>query len=210
METKYTNHSKGATFTRFFRVIFRIIYFFLWLAIAFNLILMIVSAFTGTREALPGTLEVLATFNAENTGNLQWSKNFDTEVSMKGGVGLISINQADPWFYFINQVKNVIVLLLVAFSIRHVLKMFNSLKTQSFLIPENALRLRHIGLLNIAAYSTGLVAQIALNSYLEDKITWQGLDFQKITAISFVTFESALWALFLIVIAEIFRLSVKS
>jgi hypothetical protein len=123
-----------------------------------------------------------------------------------GNVKLSNIPYSFLTFYsFIAIVLSTLILLLI----RLTLKILKTVRKQLFFIVENAIRLRWIALLTIAVFLTDRISAVITSSYLSNQIEFPGIEFTGFNLYTITGFEIIFNALFLLVIAEIFRIGAK-
>ena len=94
----------------------------------------------------------------------------------------------------------------VMFSIKFALQILNEVKSGAFLLVENTLRFRWIVLLNVFAFLVYKLSGIINSYYFSQRIAGEeGLSFG-INRLSFEGVGAIFWAIFLIIIAEVFRI----
>lgn len=112
------------------------------------------------------------------------------------------------FFYFdsIGTVLNSAGALLMIYLI---IKMLKSAQDGTLLLSKNAIRLRYIALLNILLLVYNKVYFFISTSYLIDKIKFKGLEFSNLSWKSFNGWKFIFLYLFLLIIAEAFRLGAQ-
>jgi hypothetical protein len=90
-----------------------------------------------------------------------------------------------------------------------IIKMLKNAQDGTFLIPENAIRLRYIALLNIVILLRDKIIIICSSTYLKDKIEFSGLEFSDFNLYTFDNWKYIFLFLFLLIIAEAFRLGAQ-
>ena len=88
-------------------------------------------------------------------------------------------------------------------------KILKTVITKSFLLIENAVRLRWIALFGVAIFFIDKITGSISTAYLNNYIELPGVKFEIINMLTFINVESVFHSLFLLVIAEIFRLGAK-
>jgi len=89
------------------------------------------------------------------------------------------------------------------------IKMLKNAQDGTFLVVKNAIRLRYIAILCIITLLRDKVTIIASSAYLREKMELSGLEFYDINPYTFGNWKYIFLYLFLIVIAEAFRLGAQ-
>ena len=87
--------------------------------------------------------------------------------------------------------------------------MLKNAQEGTFLVAKNAIRLRYIALLNIALLLIDKILIVVSSSYLNDKLEFSGIEFSNINWYFFSSWKYIFLYLFLIIIAEAFRLGAQ-
>lgn len=90
-----------------------------------------------------------------------------------------------------------------------IIKMLKNAQDGNFLVIKNAIRLRYIALLLILWLLLDKVTIIASSLYLKGKIELPGLEFHEFTSYTFDNWKHIFLYLFLLIIAEAFRLGAQ-
>ncbi|WP_273566134.1 DUF2975 domain-containing protein [Maribacter halichondriae] len=90
-----------------------------------------------------------------------------------------------------------------------IIKMLKNAQDGTFLVQKNAIRLRYIALLLIVTLLRDKVTIIASSIYLREKIELSGLEFYDFTSYTFDNWKHIFLYLFLLIIAEAFRLGAQ-
>lgn len=109
-------------------------------------------------------------------------------------------------FFYIQSIETVLTYACGLLMIFLIIKMLKSAKDGSFLVAKNAIRLRYIALLNIALLAIDQISIYISMSYFSDKLEFPGLEFTNEVLRAFNGWKYIFLYLFLIIIAEAFRL----
>lgn len=90
-----------------------------------------------------------------------------------------------------------------------IIKMLINAQDGTFLISKNAIRLRYIALINIFLLLYNKIYFFVTTSYLIDKLEFPGLEFNNLNWSSFYGWKYIFLYLFLLIIAEAFRLGAQ-
>lgn len=90
-----------------------------------------------------------------------------------------------------------------------ILKMLKNAQEGNFLVVKNAIRLRYIALLLIVSLLRDKLTIIASSFYLREKIELAGIEFYDFTSYTFDNWKYIFIFLFLLIIAEAFRLGAQ-
>lgn len=110
------------------------------------------------------------------------------------------------YMYSIGGILYYICFLLIIYLI---IKMLKNAQDGTFLVVKNAIRLRYIGLLLIVSLLRDKVTIIVSSAYLREKIELPGLEFYDLNPYTFDNWKFIFLYLFLIIIAEAFRLGAQ-
>lgn len=124
-------------------------------------------------------------------------------------MGMVRAQDLPKGFLILYSMVTLLATVCILFSMRQVLLILESAKTGAFLVVENALRLRWIALLGIATFLLERIGVLISASYFSDKLQVSGLEFSSVNFFSFFYFETIFYALFLLVIAEVFRIGAQ-
>lgn len=90
-----------------------------------------------------------------------------------------------------------------------IIKMLKNAQDGTFLVTKNAIRLRYIALLLIVTLLRDKITIIVSSHYFRDKIELPGLEFYDVTSYTFDNWKHIFLYLFLLIIAEAFRLGAQ-
>lgn len=90
-----------------------------------------------------------------------------------------------------------------------IIKMLKDAQDGTFLVIKNAIRLRYIALLLIVALARDKIIIMVSSAYFRDKIEYPGLEFSDINPYTFSSWKYIFIFLFLLIIAEAFRLGAQ-
>ncbi|MFK7813658.1 MAG: DUF2975 domain-containing protein [Maribacter sp.] len=110
------------------------------------------------------------------------------------------------YFYSIGGLVYFACVLLITYLI---IKMLRDAQDGTLLVLKNAIRLRYISLLLIVALARDKILIMISSNYLRDKIELPGLEFYDFNPYSFENWKYIFLFLFLLIIAEAFRLGAQ-
>lgn len=131
---------------------------------------------------------------------------------------ILSIPQATGTFlvyglplklFYIQSIETVLTSACGLLMIYLIIKMLKSAKEGAFLVAKNAIRLRYIALLNITLILISKISFFVSMSYFSDKLEFPGLEFSNDIQNSFNGWKYIFLYLFLLIIAEAFRLGAQ-
>lgn len=128
------------------------------------------------------------------------------EFNLFSGMGLIVVDEISTGFKLLFDIILFLSYACSLFYLKLVIKILEAADEGGFLIVENAKRLRWIALLGIAIYLLGFIATLASSFYFNGKLELINLEFTNFNRFSFVSSNSVFNYLFLLVIAEAFRI----
>lgn len=111
--------------------------------------------------------------------------------------------------FYIHSIGFVLHYAFVLLLIYLIIKMLKDAQNGSFLVNKNAIRLRNIALLNIAILLIEKINIIVSSNYLREKIELPGLEFYDFNPYTFANWKYIFLFLFLLIIAEAFRLGAQ-
>ena len=139
-------------------------------------------------------------------GILNWSQEESAPFELISKVGYMQTSRVPGRFLVLNHFLFLVMCGAVMFSIKFALQILNEVKSGAFLLVENTLRFRWIVLLNVFAFLVYKLSGIINSYYFSQRIAGEeGLSFG-INRLSFEGVGAIFWAIFLIIIAEVFRI----
>lgn len=150
------------------------------------------------------------TFTFSETGN--FITNGDTTstlFTLYNGKGFINTPSFSLTSVILSKLVTVAVSLCILFIIKLVCQILEAAKIGHFLVARNAVRMRNMALLFILAFLIEKMYFLISSSYLADKLIFPGVNFTKISFYTFAQWEYILFFLFLLVIAEAFRIGAR-
>ena len=87
--------------------------------------------------------------------------------------------------------------------------MLEAAQTGNFLVTKNAIRMRHMALLFIFVFFIDKLSLLISSSFLTDKLDFPGVHFMSVNYYSFARWEYVFFYLFLLVVAEAFRIGAQ-
>lgn len=202
METK--NKLYGEGLITFLLVVFRIFF----LLASFTLIIMGIFGLISLFAEVPDSkLSFKVLFSLADEGVLNSAEETGiTKISMRGGTGFIVTDALPKGFMLFIKLIELLQFAIYLFFLKLLIQILEAAKNGAFLIIENAIRLRWIAFLCIALYVLGIMTTIISTSYLSDKLEFANLEFINYNLHTFIASkESIFYYLFLLVIAEAFR-----
>ncbi|WP_422079475.1 DUF2975 domain-containing protein [Ulvibacterium sp.] len=128
---------------------------------------------------------------------------------MRGATGAIMSDDVPRGFLAIYSFIALLIKVLFLLSLRLSIRILDSVRIGKFFIVENAIRLRYIGLLGIVFFILDRLGTVISASYFSDRLEFSGMVFTSFNLFSWVTLNSLFISLFLLVIAEAFRIGAQ-
>ena len=194
----------GAGMIKFLLVAFRA-FFFLYIVVFTILVLVSsISLFSGG-HLIHGDLPV--TFSLIGKGNLHLS---DPDVGQKFTIpyamGIIGSDDLPTTLAVLSLLASLLMATCILFIIKTMCQILEAAKSGMFLLVENTVRLRRIALLGIATVIIEKIRTAGSSIYLSDTLEFSGVDFVGVNIFTFTNLEYIFGSLFLLVIAEAFRI----
>ncbi len=145
----------------------------------------------------------------EELGITHWGEDQTSEFSIVYAMGNVKLSNVPYSFMVYFCLMALLQFAFLLLSIRLTIKILKTVKNKSFLLIENAVRLRWIALLGIAMVFIDKLISIINSSYLSNKLEFPGIKFTNMNIYTFFNIESVINSLFLLVIAEVFRIGAK-
>jgi len=145
----------------------------------------------------------------DDMGNTHWNSEVNSSFSIAYAMGTAPLPHVPYGFMAIFCLMAIIMFVLMAISIRLTIRILKTIKDKSFLLLENAFRLRWIALLSIGILLVDKLSTILTSSYIKDHIEFAGIKFVTMNLYSLINIETIFNSLFLLVIAEVFRIGAK-
>lgn len=139
-------------------------------------------------------------------GLINWTQNEEASFQMISQVGKIQTRRAPGSFLAFNNFLFLLMSILALFSFKLAIRILHDVKSGAFLLAENTDRFRWIILLNVLAFIIYRVSVIFTTYYFNQKIFAEEPLSLGLNLLSFEGFGVIFWGLFLIVIAEVFRI----
>lgn len=150
------------------------------------------------------------TFSFSETGNFVDNDDItSTLFTLHSGRGFINSTSLSLTSVILSNLATVAISLCILFIIKLVCQILEAAKTGRFLVVRNAVRMRNMALLFILAFIIEKIYVLISASYLADKLVFSGVRFTKISFYTFAQWEYILFFLFLLVIAEAFRIGAQ-
>lgn len=178
---------------------------FLWYALLVILLFInqIIPTVTGNNSDMG--LPVVFKTTIESNLNIP-DTNQVTKFNMYTGEGVVLTRGLPARVFYLSFSGILLYYSCILFMIHLICKMLINAREGTFLIHENAIRLRHIALLNIAVLLISILFNTISSSYLSDKLEFSGLEFSSLNSYSFDNWKYIFLYLFLLIIAEAFHL----
>ena len=145
----------------------------------------------------------------EAVPNIAWNNGEPTPINLFHGKVQLAIDQVPGKIMALFSLLYVGMLLVLLFGIRHTLKILDSVSKGAFFLTENALRLRWIGLLNIGFSLIYMISTYFSSTLVGTQVAFEEVNFQLVNMLSFEHTNGIFMGLFLIIIAEVFRIGAQ-
>jgi hypothetical protein len=201
------NRIYGGALIQFLLWVFRIGFFIVAIGVILWLIYSIFIFITGgpTRH-----MNFPVMFSFANEGSLSIpNEGLAAKFYMRGATGAIMSDDIPKGFLAIYSVIALLIKVLFLLSLRLTIRILDSVRLGKFLVTENAIRLRYIGLLGITFFVLDRLGTVVSASYFSDRLEFSGMVFTSFNLFSWVTLNSLFVSLFLLVIAEAFRIGAR-
>lgn len=199
---KALNILYGKRLINFLLNILRIL-FFLY---AFSAILMLIFGFFGLVtdfDMTPPEFPVL--FSVINEGSFNDLGGQASNFKLHGGLGYIGMENPPNGIVIFTNIIWLLVMIGMLISMKQTIFILEAAKKGDFLINENAIRLRWIALIGIALFLLEKTYSIFTYVYFSDRLELSGVSFESFNTFAFMNTEFIFYSLFLLVIAEAFR-----
>lgn len=201
---KATNKSYNGALINFLLIVFQIGFLLCGLGIGLYVLYTII-ALLSSDSIFPVGLPVV--FSLDHSGVFNLPGHHEVfNFNMSQGMGIIGVDHLPKDFVALHSIITVLGVTCVLLSLKLTIAILEAVKQGGFLIIENAIRLRGIALLSISTFFIERLASFASSFYLSDKLHFSGLEFTSINFYSFFNTQSIFYSLFLLVIAEAFRI----
>ncbi len=179
--------------------------FFIYAFATVFYILFVIIAFAIGDSTFPTDFPVM--FSLSDKGAINFPDQLGTlNFSMQQGMGIIGAENLPKGFVALYGIIDVLGVTCILLSLKLTIAILEAVKEGGFLIVENAKRLRKIAFLGIAMFLFNRLATVVSASYFSDKIQYSGIDFSSVNLYTFFNVQSIFYSLFLLVIAEAFRI----
>lgn len=201
----------GKGLINFLSFFFRLFYYAFWVLIAFTLFFMVFSLINlDEPSGLPTPLNLGVFFSLDDAiGETNFVNNGGTNFFISYATGNIKVTNVPYSFIVLFCFLALVLFTTTLLSIRLTIKILKTVKENAFLLIENAIRLRWIALLAIAILFTDKLIAILTSAYLSNHLEYPGITFRTANFYSITGFETIFTSLFLLVIAEVFRIGAK-
>lgn len=195
----------SSTFITILANLFRIGFFLL----AFSLLIWVVyNIFIFLTDSPTTHMDFPVMFSLSEQGIVNLDTNGPSKFYMQA-MGIIRADDLPKGFLALYSTVTLFANLSILLAMRQVLLILESARTGTFLIIENAIRLRWIALLGISIFLLERIGLFVSAYFFSDKLQVLGLEFTSVNFFSFFYFETIFYALFLLVIAEAFRIGAQ-
>lgn len=189
----------------FLLIAFRIIFLLGSLSIIIISILLFVDLASGGTSTF--AIDLPTRFSLSGEGDFLISNDSENlKFEIPYAEGIIHSETLPKSIVIISIVSSILLTLCVLFVVKIICQILESAKSSFFLVQENALRLRRIALLGLLIFVIKKIFTLVPVIYLSDKLAFSGVDFHGINFWSFSNFDYLFGSLFLLVIAEAFRI----
>ncbi|PCJ93199.1 MAG: hypothetical protein COA50_14280 [Flavobacteriaceae bacterium] len=204
---KAPNMFYGRGLISFLLTVFRIVFFLSVFATSILLITNMVSMFTNVPLS-PPNFPVL--FSLTNEGVFNSSSVIEeSSFVFNEGMGYVSIVNPSKGMVVFRVILTMLGAVCMLVSLRQTILILEAVKEARFLIIKNALRLRWIALLGIAMFFFDKLSTLVSYAYFSDKLELSGVAFKKFNYFILLNIEFIFYCLFLLVIAEAFRVGAQ-
>ena len=149
-------------------------------------------------------------FRSTDKGTLHMpNSNFEWIFSIPEGTGVIHAFTLPPKVMYLKVLVSILTFVCTFLTIFLIIKMLKNARDGGFLVAQNAIRLRSIGLLMIVMFVIDKAYLITSSMYFRGKLEFPGLDFTPMNWYSIQNWSYLFLYLFLIIIAEAFRLGAQ-
>lgn len=207
---KAQNKRYGKSLINFLLIAFRGIFFLGALVLIIGSLISVVSLFTNATASPITNLPI--SFSLTGHGSILTSNTDMATFAMPYAKGYIITEDLPKTAFILSFIGSLLPMLCTLFIIKYICRILESAKTGQFLIDENAIRLRWIALLSIVVCVIESLRILFSSLYLSDKLEFSGIQFfdSPFRSILFlIRWEYILASLFLLVIAEAFRIGAQ-
>ncbi|WP_339715590.1 DUF2975 domain-containing protein [uncultured Kriegella sp.] len=203
---KTSGQPKSSIFINFLTILFRIGFFLL----AFSLLIWVIyNIFIFLTDSPTTHMDFPVMFSLTEQGLFNNPGTNGLSKFYMQAMGMIRADDLPKGFLAIYSITTLLANICMLLSMRQVLLILESAKTRTFLIIENAIRLRWIGLLGIAIFLLEKTGTLISASFFTDKLEVSNLGFTSFNLFSFFGIETVFSSLFLLVISEAFRVGAQ-
>jgi len=204
---KKHDNTRGALLAKFLLMTFRGLFILYSIGLVLYILICSISLGTGNQSQY-ANLPVVFSFT--ETGNLisPGIKNAAT-FKLHNATGIISTDSLTTGTTIFSMVGSVLISICILLIIKLICQILEAAKTNDFLVVKNAIRMRHMALLFIMVFLIDKIKLFVSSSYLADKLEFTGVNFNSVNFYSFANWEYVFFYLFLLVIAEAFRIGAQ-
>ncbi|MBM1106410.1 DUF2975 domain-containing protein [Aurantibacter crassamenti] len=187
--------------------IFRIGFFLLAFSLSIWAIIGILVLVTNT---FTNNMSFPVMFSLVNEGAFHVSSELENGMFViKDAMGIMSSDTLPKSFIALHGLFTLSINICILFSIRQIVHILESAKTGNFLVVKNAIRLRWIAILGLIILFFDRLSTLSSATYFSSKLEYSGLEFNAFNVFSLMEFDTLFIYLFLLVIAEAFRLGAQ-
>ena len=204
---KENSNIRGTALIKFLLITFRSIFLLYSLSLVIHLIIGTISLTTRNQT---NETSLPVTFRFTEVGNLVSSEtenisNFNLHYA-RGVINSESLPIRTTIFsMFVYILFSICVLLII----KLICQILEAARSNDFLVVKNAIRMRHMALLFILMFFIDKLYLLISSSYLSDLLEFPGIRFSSNYFYSFAGWEYVFFYLFLLVIAEAFRVGAQ-
>ena len=195
---------RGRVLIKFLLITFRSIFLLYSLSLILYLIITTISLNTRNQE---NYISLPVLFEFTETGNLISSEGESiSNVNLHYATGIIDTPSLPRTVGILSLLVNVLISTCILLIIRLICQILDAANTSDFLMVKNAIRMRNMALLFIVVFFIDKLNLLISSLYLSDKLEFSGITFTGINYYFFSRWEYVFFYLFLLVIAEAFRI----
>ena len=204
MET--STNSSGNRFVNLLLMIFKVFYYLFSFTIV-SIAIFLVGSMWGQSFDIKTSGVMLYFSLPEMVGQVLWSDAQASDFVIDQAIGTLSIDKVPVDVKRVHFFMTMITSTFILLSIRLTIAILKSVKNQAFLLVENAIRLRWIALLTIAIFLSDKLNTVLTSTFLAGKLQLESVQFTGSNWLVLNHFETIFMSLFLLVIAEVFRVA---
>lgn len=199
---------QSLAFIKFLVTVFRIIFFISAFGIMLTVLLKVIVLATDLDIMKTMTLPVLFSFSKDSS-LLELGGDNISNLKMTWGLGFVSTSALPKSFAVALFLSSMVAISCGLISLRLTISILETVELGDFLIVKNAIRLRWIAIIGIASRFLYYIGLTISHAYLSDKVDLVGFNFRNIFFHTFFADGTVFIWLFLLVLAEVFRVGAK-